>query len=82
MRIPKTSKTLPKNNPLLKLNPFMDGDLLRVGGRLVNAQLPHDIKHPLLLRPNDQFTSFLIDQTHADTFHGGILITLETLRLQ
>ena len=81
IRILETSKTLPKNNLLLKLNPFIDGDLLRVGGRLVNAQLPHDSKHPLLLHRNDQFTRLLMNQTHADTFHGGILLTLGILRL-
>ena len=67
---------------ILKLNPFLEGDLIRVGGRLANAQLPHDNRYPLLLWPDDVLVSLIARQTHCDTFHGGINLSLGTIRLQ
>ena len=79
---------LSRNEPLnrfqkvLKLNPFLEGDLIRVGGRLANAQLPHDNRNPLLLWPDDVLASLIARQTHFDTFHGGVNLSLGTIRLQ
>ena len=78
----KAGKGLVKSSPLLKMNHFMDGDLIRVGGRLANAQIPNDNKHSFLLHNNDAFTRLLIAQTHSDTFHGGVHSKLGTIRLQ
>ena len=60
----------------------MDGDLIRVNGRLADAQLPHDTRQPLLLSPKDHFTRLVIKQIHADTMHGNMQLTLGTFRLQ
>lgn len=39
---------LSKKSPLRKLNPFVAEDgLLRIGGRLTNADLPRDERHPV-----------------------------------
>ena len=59
VRLPK--KTF---HPYLELNPTFDGELLRVGGRLANSQLPNDNKHPLLLYDKDVFSRLLADQDH------------------
>ncbi|GFY39609.1 uncharacterized protein TNIN_116021 [Trichonephila inaurata madagascariensis] len=48
----KLKQSLPRKNPLAALCPFIDEDgLIRVGGRLQNAQLQYDAKHPIIL-PN------------------------------
>ncbi|XP_041975756.1 uncharacterized protein LOC121730680 [Aricia agestis] len=43
-------KPIPKNSKLLPLNPILDSEkIIRVGGRLVNAQIPPDMKSPIIL---------------------------------
>ncbi|GFU98883.1 DUF5641 domain-containing protein [Trichonephila clavipes] len=57
----KLKKSLPRKNPLAALCPFIDEDgLIRVGGRLQNAQLQYDAKHPIIL-PNRHKLSSLIE---------------------
>jgi len=79
----RTSKTEPKlPGAMLKLNPFLKEDLLRVGGRLDRSLLPMDQKHPYIL-PGDCFLSqLLINRAHLNTLHGGVQMTLATLRLE
>ena len=38
-----------KTSPIYRLYPFVDNGLLRVGGRLRNAKIPEESKHPLIL---------------------------------
>ncbi|KAJ8980497.1 hypothetical protein NQ317_000613 [Molorchus minor] len=46
------------SKPLRKLNPFVDdNNILRVGGRLRNADLSYDAKHPALLPKNHSLTT-------------------------
>ncbi|KAH9634826.1 hypothetical protein HF086_012240, partial [Spodoptera exigua] len=69
------------NSKLLSLNPFIDQqDILRVGGRLKNAILQEDMKHPMIIPHNCRLTQLLIDQAHEATFHGGPRLTLSHLR--
>jgi len=54
------------------LNPFVDNrGILRVGGRLVHADLPYEQKHPSLLPRTHRFTHLLIDDTHRQHKHPG-----------
>ncbi|XP_011883775.1 PREDICTED: uncharacterized protein LOC105570933 [Vollenhovia emeryi] len=49
---------LPKSNPLVRLTPFLDGEgLLRVGGRLQNAVMDAETKHPLILPRRSPLTT-------------------------
>jgi len=46
-------KPFPQKSKLVSLRPILGSDwLLRVGGRLQNANLDYDTRHPILL-PND-----------------------------
>jgi len=55
-----------------KLDPFIDeSGLLRVGGRLTNADLPYSHKHPLLLPCQHRLTLLLIDYHHQRLKHPG-----------
>ncbi|CAG5003707.1 unnamed protein product [Parnassius apollo] len=66
---------------ILNLNPFLDKhEILRVGGRLENANLSQEQKHPIILPYNDRLTELLIDQAHKRTLHGGARLTLSYLR--
>ena len=64
------------------MNPTFEGEILRVGGRLANSQLPHENKHPLLLHPDNVFSCLLVEHAHQVTAHGGIQLTLAIVRLQ
>lgn len=66
---------------LLSLNPFIDNNgILRVDGRLKYANLSFDQKHQILIPPKSNFAKLLIADAHIRSEHGGIQITLSTLR--
>ncbi|XP_076301820.1 uncharacterized protein LOC143219898 [Lasioglossum baleicum] len=74
------AQSLSPKSPLLSLNPFLDADgILRVGGRLRHAALPHRVRHPILLAPHP-IVRLLVEQVHTQTLHGGVQLTLHTLR--
>lgn len=59
-----------------KLNPFIGHDgLLRIGGRLSNANIPYGNKHPVLLPRQDHIVSIIIDFYHRVNCHL-VLISL------
>ncbi|XP_054272649.1 uncharacterized protein LOC128992929 [Macrosteles quadrilineatus] len=58
-------------NKFHKLTPFFDKlGILRVGGRLNNAAIPEDQRHPILL-PKCHFTLLLVDYYHKIYLHPG-----------
>ncbi|KMQ86784.1 gag-pol protein, partial [Lasius niger] len=74
-------RELPGKSPLLKFNPFVDGKgIMRVGGRLKNASLSHDEKHPVILPSESHLTRLFIEASHRRTLHGGVQSTLGLLR--
>jgi len=71
-----------KTSSLRSLNPFLDAEgILRVGGRLENAQLlNHDQKHPMILPYKSHITELIIRYAHHETLHGGNQLTLSYIR--
>ncbi|XP_028163939.1 uncharacterized protein LOC114355340 [Ostrinia furnacalis] len=71
-----------KNKSKLKcLNPILDkDDILRVGGRITNAQLDDDVKNPIIIPQKNHFTYLLVDDAHKKTLHGGPSVMLNYLR--
>jgi hypothetical protein len=70
-----------KHNKLTSLDPVIGPDgLLRVGGRLKNAPLAYDIKHPILLPNKHHVTNLIITQMHQQLLHAGPQSTLYNLR--
>ncbi|UYV72999.1 hypothetical protein LAZ67_10001432 [Cordylochernes scorpioides] len=66
---------------LIKLNPFLDkGGLLRVGGRLNNALLSFDQKHPIILPKAHYITQLVIRHYHERLLHAGVQLTLSAIR--
>lgn len=58
---------------LARLNLFLDDvGLLRVGGRLRNAELPYEARHPLLLPKSGHFVELLIRDRHVKNCHAGL----------
>lgn len=74
-------KQLPNNSNLLKFRPILDKfNLLRIGGRLTNSDLPFERQHPIVLPKDDHFTTLIVDFYHRKTLHGNIQILLNCIR--
>lgn len=56
--------------------------LLRVGGRLENASLPYQQRHPAILPGTGHLTILIIENAHITALHGGVRLTVAKLRLQ
>ncbi|XP_075979929.1 uncharacterized protein LOC142979055 [Anticarsia gemmatalis] len=57
-----------------------ENGILRVGGRLKNANISADMKYPIIIPYSSNLTELLIQQAHELTFHGGSRLTLSILR--
>ncbi|XP_065076229.1 uncharacterized protein LOC135699811 [Ochlerotatus camptorhynchus] len=70
--------------PLKCLNPFIDekDDILRVGGRIRNAQIPYGSKHQLLLPANHPVTIAIVRYLHKSNMHIGQRALLAVVRQQ
>ena len=66
---------------LLSLSPFMDeAGLIRVGGRLKNADMPFDTCHPILLPRSNNLTRLIIEREHVRNMHAGTQATMAAVR--
>ena len=77
-----SGRTLIKSSALYNLDAFLSESLLFVGGRLKNSLLSLDEKHPLILPSESRVSKMIIKDYHARTLHGGVQLTLSTLRRQ
>ncbi|XP_029674527.1 uncharacterized protein LOC115242403 [Formica exsecta] len=66
-------------------SPGMDPDpqgILRVGGRLKHSLLAYDERHPVILPGSSHLTRLIIEACHRRTLHGGVQLTLGSIRQQ
>ncbi|XP_048868217.1 uncharacterized protein LOC125740722 isoform X1 [Brienomyrus brachyistius] len=77
----KQNKSLPKTSTLQKLDPFVDeSGLLRIGGRLLNADLSSGEKRPLIIPGKSHVALLLIRHFHEQTHHQGRHLTEGAIR--
>ncbi|XP_073941150.1 uncharacterized protein [Choristoneura fumiferana] len=63
------------------LDLFLDVDgLLRCRGRMSNTTWSYDMKYPILLPKNCEFTNEIIKETHERNYHVGASHTLNFIR--
>uniref|UniRef100_V5GH76 Integrase catalytic domain-containing protein n=1 Tax=Anoplophora glabripennis TaxID=217634 RepID=V5GH76_ANOGL len=74
----QNEKTCSKS--LQYLHPFIENDCIKVGGRLENAQISYQKKHPLLLPKTDHLVNILIDHFHRLYLHTGPHLLLSLIR--
>lgn len=68
----KSQGKISYNKSIKPLSPILDSNyLIRVGGRLENAELSFDEKHPLLLPSKNHITRLLIKREHIKVLHAG-----------
>ncbi|XP_033229491.1 uncharacterized protein LOC117181028 [Belonocnema kinseyi] len=76
-------RELANSSKLKSLTPFLDEfGLLRVGGRLNNASLPFDKKHPIILPSDHLLTKLIIKDEHKRLMHAGCQSVVASLREQ
>nr|XP_039252452.1 uncharacterized protein LOC120329740 [Styela clava] len=63
-----------------KLNPVLIEGILRVGGRLQNAPIEFDLKHPIILPSNHHITQLIVREYHKSSHHCGASHTWNLLR--
>ena len=68
----QNKKNLPENHPIAALNPQLDNNgVIRVGGRLKNANILFSVKYPMLL-PKDHYLSMaVVRHFHKQIKHQG-----------
>ncbi|KAL4009472.1 hypothetical protein ACER0C_003324 [Sarotherodon galilaeus] len=77
----KKEHTLSRHNRLRQLNAFLDEtNVLRVGGRLSQSALHHDVKHPAILPKKSHASALLVKHHHERIHHQGRGMTMNELR--
>ncbi|XP_071490097.1 uncharacterized protein [Diadema antillarum] len=69
-----------KSSAVKKLNPIVVDGIVRIGGRLGNAPLDYDEKHPVILPHDHHVTRLLISHHHHLVGHSGAGMTWSSLR--
>lgn len=74
------SNNKPIKGCLLPLNAYLDGEkIIRVGGRLQNANIPYSQKHPIILAKRSHITQLIIRDAHIKLLHAGPKLILSYL---
>ena len=68
------------SSSLLRLQPFVKDGLLRVGGRLSQADLCEDARHPIILPPDSDAVRLLVRNLHENYAHCGQNFLMSVLR--
>lgn len=77
----KRKKALKGTSSIRKLDPYIDQEgLIRVGGRIGNADVPDEVRHPVLLPRKCHVTTLLIRHYHTKVNHMGRTTTHNELR--
>uniref|UniRef100_A0A5S6Q4J4 Integrase catalytic domain-containing protein n=1 Tax=Trichuris muris TaxID=70415 RepID=A0A5S6Q4J4_TRIMR len=77
----RLGKDLSRRSRFRRLSPFIDTrGLFRVGGRLDEAVMAYDAKHPPILPSRHHLTNLLIRKVHSQNCHAGIEATLSLVR--
>lgn len=72
--------SLMRRHRLTKLSPFVDEHgLMRVGGRLKNANVPYEERHPAILPSASVITELIVRDAHERAFHAGPQATMGRL---
>jgi hypothetical protein len=78
--INKLQRGLNCSRAVQRLKPFLDGKLLRVGGRLRGSELSYQQQHPVLLPAKGHIVDLIVDYYHKVNCHAGPDLLLSALR--
>ena len=69
-----------KDPKLVQLRPTYINEVLCVGGRLVNANLPTEAKHQIILPQKHRLSKLIVQHHHEENLHAGREHTLSLVR--
>ena len=73
--------SVPRNSKLLTLSPFIDNcGMLRVGGRIHEADVEFEKRHPIILPSESHLSKLIVEDAHIKSLHGGPQLMLNLLR--
>ncbi|XP_075170111.1 uncharacterized protein LOC142242417 [Haematobia irritans] len=79
-------KDVPFNSKYKALSLFMENEgnvpLIRVGGRLMNANIPYDSKHQILLPTESEFVKTYVRHIHRHHYHASTQTLMALIRQQ
>jgi hypothetical protein len=77
----EAKKRLTSGSPLYRLDPFLDEHgVIRVGGRLIHAALPYEVRHPIVLPKEHDISKLIAQYYHERTRHQGRGIAMNEIR--
>lgn len=77
----RNRSSVASTSKLVSLAPYLDEHgILRVGGRLKNANISAEQRNPIILPRESILTRLIVQQAHDHTLHGGIQLMLQVLR--
>ncbi|XP_076300572.1 uncharacterized protein LOC143218889 [Lasioglossum baleicum] len=80
MRQLKAGRSVGRDSSLLSLHPILDDHgIIRVGGRLQNAPMAFDQKHPIIVPKSGPLATLLIRREHLRLLHAGFQQTFASL---
>ena len=72
--------TVKKSSQLYRLDPIMEDDIIRVGGRLLNSPLSEESKHPIILPKESPVLQLIALHFHHIFVHSGLKHVLSLIR--
>ncbi|XP_046343482.2 uncharacterized protein LOC124124382 [Haliotis rufescens] len=75
-----TRGRVPRTSSVYKLDPFIESGILKVGGRIGRANIPKEMKHPVILPYRSHVTSLIITDQHIKLANAGRNHVLSMLR--
>ncbi|XP_077974180.1 uncharacterized protein LOC120329794 [Styela clava] len=80
IRLLSNNQEISKSSTLISLRPFLKNDILRVGGRIKDAPISYDAKHPIVIPKDSLIASLMVDYIHRTTGHNGREYVLAEIR--
>lgn len=75
-------ESVKKSSHIFKLNPVLQDEVLRVGGRLGKRAMLEDTKYPAILPKDHHVTDLIPQDIHQKVGHSGCNYMLSQLRLK
>lgn len=66
----RSNSKVKRGSTIYKVDPVLEGGLLRVGGQLNKAAMPEDTKHPIILSKDHHVSNLILHHYHERLGHG------------
>ncbi|XP_036327151.1 uncharacterized protein LOC118739748 [Rhagoletis pomonella] len=76
----EAGNSIPDKSRIESLKPELKDGLLRVHGRLKNASLDENMRHPVIIPDGSRLAWFIMDHAHRETKHGGVQVMMQFIR--